>query len=139
MLSCAKASVPTVSDQAAALSLSNASSTLASAIVDLRQAVTKTRESFTPHDLDAALLRVRDLELELDLVKRSAREKGLAPLPGETAEACTLKLGATSKVVGSTLARLLTAAAQVGADVPVVLLHLLGFFFIARSMDGNRF
>lgn len=120
MLSCAKASVPTVSDQASALSLSNASSTLASALVDLRQAVTKTRESFTPHDLEVALLRVRDLELELKEVKRSAREKGLAPLPGEVAEVCAVKLGSTSKVVGSTLARLLTAAAQVGLDVPVV-------------------
>lgn len=37
----------------------------------------------------------------------------LVPLPGETVENCATQLGTNSKSVGSSMAQLLTAAAQV--------------------------
>ncbi len=45
---------------------------------------------------------------------RNAAAMGrLVPLPGETMDNCAVQLGTTSKTVGSSMAQLLTAAAQV--------------------------
>ena len=45
-------------------------------------------------------------------MSRAAAAGKLAPQPGETLEGCATQLGATSKTVGSSMAQLLTAAAQ---------------------------
>jgi len=57
--------------------------------------------------------KVRALEAELVEIHRTAAAGRLVPLPGETATSCAAQLGATSKTVGSSMAQLLTAAAQV--------------------------
>jgi len=56
---------------------------------------------------------VRALELELAEMSRNAGAGKLVPLPGENSVNCAAQLGATSKTVGSAMAQLLTAAAQV--------------------------
>ncbi|KAH8023796.1 hypothetical protein HPB51_017166 [Rhipicephalus microplus] len=63
-------------------------------------------------EIDSALERIRELDQELVDIHRAAVANQLRPLPGENSELCALKLGATSKVVGSSMAQLLTAASQ---------------------------
>lgn len=113
MLASAKAAIPTVGDQSAALGLGNASKNLAAALVELRAAAGKAQEACMSSDIDAALEQVRALEQELAEVQRTSAAGKLVPLPGETAEGCAMQLGTTSKTVGSSMAQLLTAAAQV--------------------------
>ena len=55
---------------------------------------------------------MRALSNELATYKREAQQGTLLPLPGESLESCALDLGATSKIVGSSMAQLLTAANQ---------------------------
>ena len=113
MLAAAKAAVPTISDQSAALSLGNAAKNLAAALVELRAATAKAQEACMSMDIDTALEQVRALEQELVEVRKTMSAGKLVPLPGETADGCAAQLGSTSKIVGSTMAQLLTAAAQV--------------------------
>ena len=53
------------------------------------------------------------LEAELAELKKALPGGRVAPLPGETADSSASQLGSTSKTVGSSMAQLLTAAAQV--------------------------
>ncbi|KAH0619804.1 hypothetical protein JD844_014074 [Phrynosoma platyrhinos] len=88
MVASAKAAVPTVGDQAAAMQLSQCAKNLATSLAELRTASQKT------------------LKNELQDAKMAAIDGQLKPLPGET------DLGSTSKAVGSSMAQLLTCAAQ---------------------------
>jgi len=116
MLASGKAAVPTVGDAAASLSLSNAVKSLNAALAELRAAAAKVHEaSSTSNDIDTALEQVRVLEVELVDLKRALASGRIAPLPGETADSSASQLGSTSKTVGSSMAQLLTAAAQVGS------------------------
>jgi len=125
MLASAKAAVPTVGDAAASLSLSNAVKNLNAALAELRAAAAKVHEaSSTSNDIDVALEQVRALEAELGDLKRALPSGSVAPLPGETADSSASQLGSTSKTVGSSMAQLLTAAAQV---------RYLNFYTFIRS------
>jgi len=112
MLSSAKAAVPTVGDQSAALSLSNASKNLATALAELRGTALKAQDACVSMEIDVALEQVRALEQELVETRRTAAAGRLVPLPGDNANECAMQLGATSKIVGSSMAQLLTAASQ---------------------------
>ncbi|KAI2662682.1 Talin-2 [Labeo rohita] len=94
MVSSAKSSVPTVTDQAAAMQLGQCAKNLATCLAELRTAAQTT------------------LKNELQDAKMAASEGQLKPLPGESLEKCTQDLGGTSKAVGSSMAQLLTCAAQ---------------------------
>lgn len=114
MVASAKAAVPTVGDAAAALSLSNAVKNLNAALAELRAISTKVHEASSATScIDAALEQVRALETELGDLRRTLGSGQVNPLPGETADSCATLLGSTSKTVGSSMAQLLTAAAQV--------------------------
>ncbi|EDL84225.1 similar to talin 2 (predicted), isoform CRA_a [Rattus norvegicus] len=63
-------------------------------------------------EIDSALNTVQTLKSELQDAKMAAAESQLKPLPGETLEKCAQDLGSTSKGVGSSMAQLLTCAAQ---------------------------
>ena len=63
-------------------------------------------------EIDSAIDTVRALSNELATYKKEAHQGTLLPLPGESLESCALDLGATSKIVGSSMAQLLTAANQ---------------------------
>uniref|UniRef100_A0A8W8NUC3 Talin IBS2B domain-containing protein n=1 Tax=Magallana gigas TaxID=29159 RepID=A0A8W8NUC3_MAGGI len=63
-------------------------------------------------EVDAALDQLTELDRELKEYRRAADSGNLVPLPGETVEASAMKLGSTSKDVGSAMAQLLTAASQ---------------------------
>ncbi|XP_073068044.1 talin-2 isoform X5 [Manis javanica] len=112
MVSSAKAAVPTVSDQAAAMQLSQCAKNLATSLAELRTASQKAHEACGPMELDSALSTVQSLKNELQDAKLAALESQLKPLPGETLEKCAQDLGSTSKAVGSSMAQLLTCAAQ---------------------------
>ncbi|XP_075388530.1 talin-2 isoform X1 [Tenrec ecaudatus] len=112
MVSSAKAAVPTVSDQAAAMQLSQCAKNLATSLAELRTASQKAHEACGPMEIDSALSTVQTLKNELQDAKMAAVERQLKPLPGETLEKCAQDLGSTSKAVGSSMAQLLTCAAQ---------------------------
>ncbi|KAL0267697.1 UNVERIFIED_CONTAM: hypothetical protein PYX00_009891 [Menopon gallinae] len=111
----ARAVLPTVSDQASALQLSNNSQQLATSLNDLRTAIDKAREVCGGMDneaLTSASQLIQSLKVELEAFYKAAMRNDLRPLPGETAEDAALQLGATSKNVRSSMAQLQTAAAQ---------------------------
>uniref|UniRef100_A0A8D1AWZ4 Talin 2 n=1 Tax=Sus scrofa TaxID=9823 RepID=A0A8D1AWZ4_PIG len=112
MVSSAKAAVPTVSDQAAAMQLSQCAKNLATSLAELRTASQKAHEACGPMEIDSALSTVQTLKSELQDAKMASVESQLKPLPGETLEKCAQDLGSTSKAVGSSMAQLLTCAAQ---------------------------
>ncbi|XP_068954483.1 talin-2 [Petaurus breviceps papuanus] len=112
MVASAKAAVPTVSDQAAAMQLSQCAKNLATSLAELRTASQKAHEACGPMEIDSALNTVQTLKNELQDAKIAAVESQLKPLPGETLEKCAQDLGSTSKAVGSSMAQLLTCAAQ---------------------------
>uniref|UniRef100_A0A8C6YD66 Talin 2 n=1 Tax=Naja naja TaxID=35670 RepID=A0A8C6YD66_NAJNA len=116
MVASAKAAVPTVTDQAAAMQLSQCAKNLATSLAELRTASQKAHEACGPMEIDSALDTVQTLKNELQDAKMAALEGQLKPLPGETLEKCAQDLGSTSKAVGSSMAQLLTCAAQGNED-----------------------
>ncbi|XP_072349209.1 LOW QUALITY PROTEIN: talin-2-like [Scyliorhinus torazame] len=112
MVSSAKAAVPTVTDQAAAMQLGQCAKNLATSLAELRTSVQKAHEACGPMEIDSALQSVQTLRNELQDAKMAASDGQLKPLPGETLEKCAQDLGSTSKAVGSSMAQLLTCAAQ---------------------------
>ncbi|KAG7468234.1 hypothetical protein MATL_G00140820 [Megalops atlanticus] len=112
MVTTAKSAVPTVSDQAAAMQLGQCAKNLATCLAELRTAAQKANEVCGPMEIDSALTAVKTLKNELQDAKMAAVEGQLKPLPGESLEKCAQDLGSTSKAVGSSMAQLLTCAAQ---------------------------
>ncbi|CAI9577712.1 unnamed protein product [Staurois parvus] len=112
MVASAKAAVPTVADQAAAMQLGQCAKNLATSLAELRTAAQKAHEACGPMEIDSALNAVQTLKNELQDAKMAATDGQLKPLPGETLEKCAQDLGSTSKTVGSSMAQLLTCAAQ---------------------------
>lgn len=110
--------LPTVADQSAALGLSNCSRGMSAALAELCAAIGMVQDISPAHvpqqtAIDAALAQVQALHDDLAEIRQSLAAKKLVPLPGDKVEKCTAELGATSKLVGSSMAQLLTAAAQV--------------------------
>ncbi|XP_070686533.1 talin-2 [Pempheris klunzingeri] len=112
MVTSAKSAVPTVADQAAAMQLGQCAKNLATCLAELRTATQKAHEACGPLEIDSALKTVQTLKSELQDARMSVIDGQLKPLPGETLEKCAQDLGSTSKAVGSSMAQLLTCAAQ---------------------------
>uniref|UniRef100_A0A667YEC9 Talin 1 n=1 Tax=Myripristis murdjan TaxID=586833 RepID=A0A667YEC9_9TELE len=110
MVTAAKATVPTIGDQASAMQLSQCAKNLASALAELRTASQKAQEACGPLEIDNALSTVRGLEKDMQEAKASAEEGKLKPLPGETLEKCSQDLGTSTKAVSSAIAQLLSEA-----------------------------
>uniref|UniRef100_A0A8D2JXH4 Talin 1 n=1 Tax=Theropithecus gelada TaxID=9565 RepID=A0A8D2JXH4_THEGE len=112
MVAAAKASVPTIQDQASAMQLSQCAKNLGTALAELRTAAQKAQEACGPLEMDSALSLVQNLEKDLQEVKAAARDGKLKPLPGETMEKCAQDLGNSTKAVSSAIAQLLGEVAQ---------------------------
>nr|XP_061836684.1 talin-1-like isoform X1 [Nerophis lumbriciformis] len=112
MVTASKATVPTISDQASAMQLSQCAKNLASALAELRTASQKAQEACGPLEIDNALSVVRGLEKDLKDAKASADEGKLKPLPGDNLEKCSQDLGTSTKAVSSAIAQLLSEATQ---------------------------
>ena len=108
----ARAVLPTVTDQSAAMQLNNSSQQLGTSLADLRSTVTRAREACGGLELDAAEELIGSLKEELVEFYRAVECSSLRPLPGEIMESTTLRLGSTSKNVGVAMAQLLSAAKQ---------------------------
>ena len=80
---------------------------------ELRAAAEKAKETCGSLEIDGAIDQVHTLRRELEEIRKTATMGRLVPLPGETAENCAIQLSTNSKSVGSSMAQLLTAAAQV--------------------------
>uniref|UniRef100_A0A674K618 Talin 1 n=1 Tax=Terrapene triunguis TaxID=2587831 RepID=A0A674K618_9SAUR len=112
MVAAAKATVPTITDQASAMQLSQCAKNLAAALAELRTAAQKAQETCGPLEIDSALSMVQSLERDLQEAKAAARDGKLKPLPGETMEKCAQDLGNSTKAVSSAIAQLLGEVAQ---------------------------
>ena len=117
-----QAVLPTVADQSAALGLSNCLRGMSTALAELCAALSMVQDIGSVHapqqtTIDTALAQVHLLHDDLAEIRQSLAAKKLVPLPGDKVEKCTAELGATSKLLGSSMARLLTAAAQVPIHV----------------------
>uniref|UniRef100_A0A8B9CGC6 Talin 1 n=1 Tax=Anser brachyrhynchus TaxID=132585 RepID=A0A8B9CGC6_9AVES len=112
MVAAAKATVPTITDQASAMQLSQCAKNLAAALAELRTAAQKAQEACGPLEIDSALGLVQSLERDLQEAKAAARDGKLKPLPGETMEKCAQDLGNSTKAVTSAIAHLLGEVAQ---------------------------
>ncbi|GFT39672.1 talin-2 [Nephila pilipes] len=112
MVSASKAAIPTITDQSTSLQLSNATKQMINALMELRTSLIKAQEACGSLELENALDLIRGLDDELIAFRKAAENMELKPLPGETMENSALQLGAISKVVGSSMAQLLTAASQ---------------------------
>ncbi|XP_077792732.1 talin-1 isoform X1 [Podarcis muralis] len=112
MVAAAKATVPTISDQASAMQLSQCAKNLAAALAELRTAAQKAQEACGPLEIDSALSLVQSLERDLQEAQTAAREGKLKPLPGETMEKSAQDLGNSTKAVSSAIAQLLGEVAQ---------------------------
>ncbi|XP_062847949.1 talin-2 [Trichomycterus rosablanca] len=112
MVTSAKSTVPTVTDQAAAMQLGQCAKNLATCLAELRTAAQKAHEACGPLEIDSALNTVLTLKNELQDAKMATLDGQLKPLPGDSLEKCAQDLGSTSKAVGSSMAQLLTCAAQ---------------------------
>uniref|UniRef100_A0A673J7V3 Talin-2-like n=1 Tax=Sinocyclocheilus rhinocerous TaxID=307959 RepID=A0A673J7V3_9TELE len=84
MVSSAKSSVPTVTDQAAAMQLGQCAKNLATCLAELRTAAQTAHEACGPMEIDSALIAVQTLKNELQDAKMAASEGQLKPLPGES-------------------------------------------------------
>ncbi|XP_018673450.2 talin-2 isoform X2 [Ciona intestinalis] len=116
MVGYSKAVVPTVSEKSTALQLANCTKKLALAVAELKTAAVKAGEVCGASGIDAALETVTALDRQLSVYCADAKNGELQPLPGQTMQSCAQELGATSKAVGSSMAQLLTAAAQGNED-----------------------
>ena len=111
--------LPTVADQSAALGLSNCARGMSAALAELCSALGMVQDISPVHvpqqqsAVSAALAQVQALQDDLTEIRQSLAAKKLVPLPGDRMEKCTAELSATSKHLGSSMAQLLTAAAQV--------------------------
>uniref|UniRef100_A0A8C7SEJ8 Talin 1 n=1 Tax=Oncorhynchus mykiss TaxID=8022 RepID=A0A8C7SEJ8_ONCMY len=112
MVTAAKATVPTIGDQASAMQLSQCAKNLATALAELRTAAQKAQEACGPLEIDNALTVVRGLEKDMVEAKASAGDGKLKPLPGETLEKCSQDVGNSTKAVSSAIAQLLSEATQ---------------------------
>uniref|UniRef100_A0A3P8YN67 Talin 1 n=1 Tax=Esox lucius TaxID=8010 RepID=A0A3P8YN67_ESOLU len=112
MVTAAKATVPTISDQASAMQLSQCAKNLATALAELRTASQKAQEACGPLEIDNALTVIRGLEKDMTEAKASAADGKLRPLPGETLEKCSQDVGNSTKAVSSAIAQLLSEATQ---------------------------
>jgi len=118
MVDAVHAVLPTVADQSAALGLSNCSRAMSAALAELCAAIAMVQDISPAHApqqtaINAALAQVQALNDDLAQIRQSLAAKKLVPLPGDKMEKCTAELGATSKLIGSSMAQMLTAAAQV--------------------------
>ncbi|NXD55543.1 TLN1 protein, partial [Corvus moneduloides] len=123
MVAAAKATVPTITDQASAMQLSQCAKNLAAALAELRTAAQKAQEACGPLEIDSALGLVQSLERDLQEAKAAARDGKLKPLPGETMEKCAQDLGNSTKAVSSAIAHLLGEVAQGNENYTGTRLH----------------
>ncbi|ELK09028.1 Talin-1 [Pteropus alecto] len=127
MVAAAKASVPTIQDQASAMQLSQCAKNLGTALAELRTAAQKAQEACGPLEMDSALSVVQNLERDLQEVKAAARDGKLKPLPGETMEKCAQDLGNSTKAVSSAIAQLLGESPRAVAEqIPLLVQGVRG-------------
>ena len=113
MIQLSKAANPTIEDQSLSRNLSNTVKQTTAALNDLRNACDVANELCGSADLDSAIENVDGLIQDLQELKKLAEEGSITPLPNRNGEESPAQmLGASSKLVGSAVAQLLTAAAQ---------------------------
>lgn len=112
-----RSALPTVSNQASQLQLSNSSKQMDNALRELRACIGKAHQVCGALEIEASADLIDSLQQELDEFKNSAHSYSLKPMPGENLESATLLLNTTSKSVSSTVAHLISAAGEGNEDL----------------------
>ena len=112
-----KSALPTVDNQSASIQLQTSSRQMDNALKELRNAIIKAQSVCGSLEIEASADLISSLEGELDDFRSAANGFQLRPMPGETADVASAQLTSASRVVGSTVAQLLTAASQGNKDI----------------------
>ena len=112
-----KSALPTVDNNSAAIQLQNSSKQMENAVRELRTAINKAHTVCGSLEMEASADLISSLEGELDEFKSAAQGFQLTPIPGETIESTTMMLNKSTRVVGSTVAQLISAASQGNKDI----------------------
>ncbi|CAD5122867.1 DgyrCDS11268 [Dimorphilus gyrociliatus] len=114
LVDCANSSVPTITNESSALSLTGAASALSQALAELQAALTAHTglPRLVSDEIQAALNTLYSLRSDLQGTKIAASQSALRPLPRENDEEANELLADASKAVASSIAQLLSAASQ---------------------------
>ena len=104
-------------NQSASIQLQNSARQMENAVRELKSAINKANTVCGSLEIEASADLISSLEGELEEFRSAANGLQLRPLPGETVEYTTVQLNTASRVVGSTVAQLLTAASQGNRDI----------------------
>ncbi|KRT81226.1 hypothetical protein AMK59_5662, partial [Oryctes borbonicus] len=107
-----RAVLPTISDESVAQQLSDTTQQLNSDLTELRGAISRSKLACQGLGFDAAAQLIEDLQEELREFEKAVQSHSLRPLPGDTREAASQLLGASTKSVNQGVAQLLSATAQ---------------------------
>lgn len=138
----AKAVLPTITDQASALQLKNCSQQFGVALSDLRSAVNRAREVCSGLEFDAAEEQIYTSMNELEDLLVAVKSSSLKPLPGESEESTSLKLGSLSKSLQFSMAQLISATHQRNKNytensVGEISSHLKNFIVAVRGVAAT--
>eukprot|EP00095_Tigriopus_kingsejongensis_P007975 maker-scaffold475_size161908-snap-gene-0.21 protein:Tk07975 transcript:maker-scaffold475_size161908-snap-gene-0.21-mRNA-1 annotation:"Talin-1" len=117
LLMSTRSALPTVSNQASQLQLSNSSKQMDNALRELRSCIGKAHQVCAALEIEASADLIDSLQQEIEEFRSSAATFNLKPMPGESMESATLLLNTTSKSVSSTVAQLITAASEGNEDI----------------------
>lgn len=122
MASTSKQLAATITETTTSQLLHTRAMEMTSILTEMRTWVTKAKTvcGQKVEDLSGPLTTIDGLQKDLREYRHATEMHDLRPLPGENTEVCSLKLSATSKVVGSSLAQILTAASQGDKDYLLV-------------------
>uniref|UniRef100_A0A6A7G0J5 Talin-2-like isoform X3 n=2 Tax=Hirondellea gigas TaxID=1518452 RepID=A0A6A7G0J5_9CRUS len=104
-----KAALPTVTDPATNLQLTNCNRQYVTVLSELRSALGKAEEACGSGELQAAMQTCTELDQQLQVLQQRPANQ---PLPGETLQKSMQDVTNLSRTVGAGLAQLLTAATQ---------------------------
>lgn len=112
LVAAAKVAVPSVRDAGAAMQLTQFAKQTTLAISELKLSATEAAEACSSLEIDAGIITIRGLGRDLAQAQEVAQAGKLLPLPGDSAEASAMELGASSHTLASSIAQLLSAANQ---------------------------
>ena len=96
---CAKANIPTIIDQASALHLNNTVIQLNSSLSNLKPIVLHAKEIYTGLEFNATEEILKNLQVEIHDYYNASENYPIRPLPGETTDSTSFKLGSVAKSI----------------------------------------
>ena len=112
LIAAAKAASPTVGDQAAQAQLLNFAKATSDSLRKLKDAYESAETVAGGLEMESALEAIEQARKDNAAAQALAKQGKLSPLADQTAESTQLETAATAKIIGTSLAQLLSAASQ---------------------------